>query len=248
MDIFQELMKGRYGSMELKKYVGPNLIRGLIFSVLLHTAVIAAPWIVTLFQGEEEIPERVMVLDPAILKKLKALDPNRQAAPVIARPKLARPKVTVAIAVEEEKQEEEVEIMKQEELQQAIVEELADFGGDTLDFDPNTEIVLSEEIPDAGVFIPFEVPPQPLPDFSPQPEYPAIAQKAGTSGKVVAQVYVDKSGNVKKWKIISAKPENLGFEEEVEKVIEKWKFTPAIQQGNPVGVWIAIPFTFKVKN
>ncbi|MBU1636055.1 hypothetical protein KKC97_00120, partial [bacterium] len=132
MDIFQELMKGRYGSMELKKYIGPNLIRGLIFSVLLHSVVIAAPWIVTLFQGEEEISDRVMVLDPAILKKLKALDPNRKAAPVIARPKLARPKVTIAVAVEEEKeQEEEIEIMKQEELQQAIVEEYADFGGDT---------------------------------------------------------------------------------------------------------------------
>lgn len=249
MDIFQELMKGRYGSMELKKYIGPNLIRGLIFSVLLHSVVIAAPWIVTLFQGEEEISDRVMVLDPAILKKLKALDPNRKAAPVIARPKLARPKVTIAVAVEEEKeQEEEIEIMKQEELQQAIVEEYADFGGDTLDFDPNTEIVLSEEIPDAGIFIPFEVSPQPLPDFSPWPEYPEIAQKSGTPGKVIAKVYVNKEGLVKKWMILSAKPEHLGFEEEVAKVIEKWRFTPAIQQGNPVGVWITIPFTFKVKN
>jgi outer membrane biosynthesis protein TonB len=44
------------------------------------------------------------------------------------------------------------------------------------------------------------------------------------------------------------KPENLGFEKEVEKIIDKWRFTPAIQQGNPVGVWIAIPFTFKVKS
>lgn len=246
MDIFQELMKGRYGSMELKKYVGPNLIRGLIFSVLLHSVVIAAPWIVTLFKGEEEIPDRVMVLDPAILKKLKALDPSRKAPPVIARPKLARPTVSIPIAVQEEEPQEEIEMMKQEDLQQAIVEEYADVGED-LNFDENTEIVL-EEIPNIDIFIAFEVPPQPLADFSPQPEYPEMAQKAGVPGKVVAKVYVDKEGYVKKWQIVQVKPENLGFEKEVEKIIDKWRFTPAIQQGNPVGVWIAIPFTFKVKS
>jgi protein TonB len=98
-----------------------------------------------------------------------------------------------------------------------------------------------------GTFVPYEIAPQPLPDFSPQPAFPEMAQKAGVSGKVVVQVYVDKDGTVKRWQIVQAKPEDLGFEEEVEKVIQKWKFTPAIQQGNPVGVWIAIPFNFKVK-
>ncbi|MBK8130044.1 MAG: energy transducer TonB [bacterium] len=52
---------------------------------------------------------------------------------------------------------------------------------------------------------------------------------------------------MKKWRIVQAKPPDLGFEQEVEKVLPKWKFTPAIQQGNPVGVWIAIPFNFKVQ-
>jgi TonB family protein len=230
MNVIDELTKGKYGSMELKRYVGPNLIRGLIFSVLIHSAVIAAPWIVTFFKGEDAIPDKVYVLDENILRKLKQLKPG-QAPPKIARPKLP---------------EEQPEIMKQEDLAQQIVEEYAQY--DTLAIDPNAQIVVSDEvIPDAGVFIPFEVPPQPLADFSPQPAYPDIAQKAGTSGKVVAQVYVDKEGNVKKWKIVQAKPEGLGFEQEVEKVITKWRFTPAIQQGNPVGVWIAIPFTFKVK-
>jgi protein TonB len=246
MNVIDELTKGKYGSMELKRYVGPNLIRGLIFSVLIHSAVIAAPWIVTFFKGEDAIPDKVYVLDENILRKLKQLKPG-QAPPKIARPKLAPPKVSIPIAVKEEDlPEEQPEIMKQEDLAQQIVEEYAQY--DTLAIDPNAQIVVSDEvIPDAGVFIPFEVPPQPLADFSPQPAYPDIAQKAGTSGKVVAQVYVDKEGNVKKWKIVQAKPEGLGFEQEVEKVITKWRFTPAIQQGNPVGVWIAIPFTFKVK-
>ncbi|NUO18743.1 TonB family protein [bacterium] len=246
MNFLEELEKGKYGAIELKKIVGRNLIRGLAFSVAVHTAVVAAPFVASLFQEEIPPPDRVVVVDPSILEKLKRLNPN-QAPPKIERPKLAPPKVVVPIAVSEETIEEQPEIMKQEELVAAIVEE---YGTDTLGIGEGVELVLEEsgdDIPSYEEFIPFEVPPQPLPDFSPQPAFPKLAQQAGVSGKVTAQVYVDKKGEVKKWRIVQAKPEKLGFEEEVEKVLPKWKFTPAIQQGNPVGVWIAIPFNFKVQ-
>ncbi|MCB1059136.1 MAG: energy transducer TonB [Calditrichaeota bacterium] len=246
-NFLEELEKGKYGSIELKKFVGKNLLRGLAISVAIHTAVVAAPMIATLFKEDIPPPDRVVVVDPSILEKLKRLNPN-QAPPKIARPKLAPPKVVVPIAVsEEEVPEEQPEILKQEELVQAIVEE---YGDDTLAIGEGVELVIEDDggdIPGYDQFIPFEVPPQPLPDFSPQPAFPEMAQRAGVSGKVTAQVYVDKKGEVKKWRIVQAKPEKLGFEEEVEKVLPKWKFTPAIQQGNPVGVWIAIPFNFKVQ-
>lgn len=245
-NFLEELEKGKYGSIELKKILGKNLLRALAISVAVHTGVIAAPFVATLFRDEIPPPDRVMVIDPSILEKLKRLNPN-QAPPKIARPKLAVPKVVIPIAVSEEKIEEQPEMMKQEELVAAIVEE---YGTDSLAIGEGVELVLEDggdEIPSYEEFIPFEVPPQPLPDFSPQPDFPKLAQQAGVSGKVTAQVYVDKKGEVKKWRIVQAKPPKLGFEEEVEKVLPKWRFTPAIQQGNPVGVWIAIPFNFKVQ-
>ncbi len=249
MNYIEELEKGKYGSIELKRYVGKNLLRGLLISALIHTVVVASPYIATLFQEEIPPPDRVMVVDPSILKKLKQLDPGK-TPPKIARPKLAPPKVAIPIAVkEEEVPEEQPEMMKQEELVQAIVEE---YGDESLEIGEGVELVFGDglgdgEIPSYDTFIPFEVPPQPLPDFSPQPAFPEMAQRAGVSGKVTAQVYVDAKGMVKKWRIVQAKPEKLGFEEEVEKILPKWRFTPAIQQGNPVGVWIAIPFNFKVQ-
>jgi len=245
-NFLEELEKGKYGSIELKKFVGKNLLRGLMISVLIHSMVIAAPFIATLFQEEIPPPPSTVIVDPSFLKKLKQLDPSK-APPKIERPKLAPPKVVIPIAVkEDEVPEEQPEIMKQEDLVQAIVE---DYGTDTLAIGEGVELVLGDEseIPSFEQFIPFEVAPQPLPDFSPQPAFPEMAQRAGVSGKVTAQVYVDKKGEVKKWRIVQAKPEKLGFEEEVEKILPKWKFTPAIQQGNPVGVWIAIPFNFKVQ-
>ncbi len=245
-NFLQELEKGKYGSIELKYFVGKNLVRGLVISVLIHSAVVASPYIATLFQDEIPPPPSQVYDITTALKKLKQLDPTK-APPKIARPKLALPKVVVPIAVkEDEVPEEQPEMMKQEDIVQAIVE---DYGTDSLAIDPS-QIVIDDtegEIPSFEQFIPFEVAPQPLPDFSPQPAFPDMAQRAGVSGKVTAQVYVDKKGEVKKWRIVQAKPEKLGFEEEVEKVLPKWKFTPAIQQGNPVGVWIAIPFNFKVQ-
>ncbi len=245
-NFIEELEKGRYGAIELKKFAGRNLLRGLAISVAIHTVVIAAPLLAQLFKEDIPPPDRVMVIDASILEKMKRLNPN-QAPPKIARPKLAPPKVVVPIAVSEEQvPEEQPEVMKQEELVQAIVEE---YGEESLEIGEGVELVLGDEsaIPDYSEFIPFEVPPQPLPDFSPQPAFPEMAQRAGVSGKVTAQVYVDKKGEVKKWRIVQAKPENLGFEDEVEKILPKWRFTPAIQQGNPVGVWIAIPFNFRVQ-
>lgn len=245
MDYLEQIEQGRYGSFELKRFVGRNLLRGLVISVLVHAAVIAAPYVAELFKGEEEIPQRVVVIDPSQLTKLRSLRDTPEQVQV-ARPKIAPPRAAVPIAVPEEQVEEQQELMPTQE-------ELADIissGDEDLEFEEGTEVVIAEEedaIPGSDVFIPFEVAPTPLPDFSPQPEFPEIAKISKTPGKVVVQVYVDKKGDVKKWKIVSEKPPQLGFGEEVEKIITRWKFTPAIQQGNPVGVWIAIPFNFKFK-
>ena len=81
-----------------------------------------------------------------------------------------------------------------------------------LDIAPGTDVVIQESeevIPGSDVFIPFEVAPSPLPDFSPQPEFPEIAKAAGVQGKVTVQIFVDKKGDVKKWKIVQSKPQGL---------------------------------------
>jgi TonB family protein len=39
----------------------------------------------------------------------------------------------------------------------------------------------------------------------------------------------------------------MGFEEAAVEAVLQWKFTPALQQNNPVGVWVAQTVTFKIK-
>ena len=132
--------------------------------------------------------------------------------------------------------------------------------GGTADFDrdiiqvayiPEREVLerlAREAVPSPDSLVMFEVPPQPLPwPACPQPEFPEAAKARGQQGKVVIQVYTDSQGNVRRWKIVREEPAGLGFGFEVLKIIPKWKFTPAIQQGKPVGVWIAIPFNFRYR-
>ncbi len=245
MEYIEQLEAGRYGSFELKKLVGRNLMRGLVISILVHTAVVASPYIAKLFESDIPEPTRVIILDPSQLTKLKSQRDTPEQVQ-IARPNIAPPKAAIPIAVPEEEVEEQQQLMPSQE-------ELSDImsagSQDSLDFGAGTDVVIQEtdEIPGSDIFIPFEVAPQPLPDFSPKPDMPEMAKMAGVQGKVIVQVYVDKKGEVRKWKIVKEEPKDLGFGEEVEKIIPKWKFTPAIQQGNPVGVWIAIPFNFKYK-
>lgn len=102
-----------------------------------------------------------------------------------------------------------------------------------------------DTIPEVGTPTPFDVEARPFPSNL-QPVFPETAQNAGiTTGKVIVQVYVDKEGEVKKWQIAEVNPKGLGFEEEVEKRIPYWRFSPALKGGKPVGVWVKFNFYFK---
>jgi protein TonB len=100
-------------------------------------------------------------------------------------------------------------------------------------------------IPPPTAFIPRELEPR-LASMI-QPEYPAMAKSAGVAGQVWVQYYVDKNGDVCDVRIVKSVPTGLGFEDETIKAIKQWKFTPAIQDKHPVGVWVGQTIVFKIQ-
>jgi hypothetical protein len=94
---------------------------------------------------------------------------------------------------------------------------------------------------------PTERPPQPKAGHCPQPNYPSVSITAGVEAKVVVEMYVDRKGVVRKWFFLRINPVGWGFARAVEDVIADWNFVPAIQRGEPVGVWVAVPFNFRVR-
>jgi protein TonB len=88
----------------------------------------------------------------------------------------------------------------------------------------------------------FEQPPRII--LSERPEYPEIARRINLEGSSFVKVLVDKEGKVKKALLIKASDEI--FAQPALDAAMKWAFTPALMNGKPVPVWVAIPFHFRL--
>ncbi len=241
MNSYEELAEGRYGSFDLKKEIGPNMLWGLLFSFLAHAMIVSAPFIVNLFQNDEVLKEqigrKVFLLPP--LQMQKPPDHVRISQPELALP----PDAVIPIAAPDDPIIENP-VLSQAQLKISLgaTDEPYEGGWD--------EVPIIEEDPDVipkpYQYIAIEFEPLAL-NNNPLPAYPRNIGDAGIQGRVVARAYVDKNGNIRDYIIIAVKPEGLGFEDEVKKVIMKWKFTPAFQNHKPIGVWVDIPFVFKVE-
>ncbi|TAL69700.1 MAG: energy transducer TonB [Bacteroidetes bacterium] len=75
--------------------------------------------------------------------------------------------------------------------------------------------------------------------------YPEMARRAGIEGKVVVRVFVGKDGRPTKT-IIEASDNEL-LNDAAKSAIMKSVFTPAIQNGSPVSLWVSIPINFKLR-
>jgi protein TonB len=77
------------------------------------------------------------------------------------------------------------------------------------------------------------------------PDYPELALRAGISGKVWVKIWVDKEGRARKAVVVSEG--NQIFHQAAVDAAMGFVFTPAIMNGNPVSVWVSIPFSFNLK-
>jgi len=94
-------------------------------------------------------------------------------------------------------------------------------------------------------FVPYDTPPQPLTSI--QPEYPVQAKEAGIEGMVIVQCFINKMGEVREAKVLKGIP-NTGFDASAIESITNTKFNPATRDNEPVGAWISVPITYKLKN
>ena len=74
-----------------------------------------------------------------------------------------------------------------------------------------------------------------LPMFQAQPNYPIIAASQGIEGWVLLQYDVDTSGALSNIKVVDAEPRRT-FDREAVAALKKWKFRPAMNDGQPMSV------------
>lgn len=102
---------------------------------------------------------------------------------------------------------------------------------------------LGDHFSESPEFTICEIPPEILETVA--PDYPALAQKAGLTGKVTIQALVDTSGSVRK--VIVAKSSGVPMlDAAAEKAAWKCRYKPGVQSGRPIRVWVTYPVVFKL--
>ena len=100
-----------------------------------------------------------------------------------------------------------------------------------------------DEIP----VVPFwrlDVKPQPV--NIPVPTYPSVARTAGIEGRAVVEALVDIGGSVAQTRILRSSG-SAALDSSAVDAASRSTFTPAMQRGKAVRVWVSIPFRFTLK-
>lgn len=79
----------------------------------------------------------------------------------------------------------------------------------------------------------------------PKPDYPSMAHDAGIEGTVLVHVLVDRNGRVAEVRANRDRTVPL-LESAALDAARRWVFRPALSNGHPVAVWVAIPFEFRL--
>ncbi len=104
----------------------------------------------------------------------------------------------------------------------------------------------TDNIADANRFVPVDEMPQQI--YEEIPQYPLKAFEAQATGYVIVQVYINSQGTVTKGRAAKCSNPGYEFEDAALKAAIKCKYKPAIQEGQPVGLWISYRVNFTMSN
>jgi protein TonB len=87
----------------------------------------------------------------------------------------------------------------------------------------------------------------PTPISVPKPKYPEIARKAGIEASISVRVHLDITGHVIEAKIDKSSGTEVGFEEAALEAAKLAVWRPAMQNKQPVSLWISYPVRFTLR-
>ncbi|MFH1373189.1 MAG: energy transducer TonB [bacterium] len=106
-----------------------------------------------------------------------------------------------------------------------------------------TDVKPAESSTVSNTLVPVEVHPEMV--YKHRPDYPRLAMQAGITGTVQVRVLIDEAGKVLK-AIVARSSGTVSLDEAATKAAYKNKFTPGIQEGKPIKVWVTYPVEFSL--
>ena len=232
-----------YGAFELKRVYQKNVFIGNMSVVTLIGLIMFSVWLYSIITHEEivdpggEPPPIVIHVIPGPPPSIEDKRPQVE----IAKPQTAVAQVGIPTPVPDDE-------VVDEDIVMASRQELQDINTPVFSADGDgrgriiIEFPLDDKIPPPDAFQPVEK--QPVQTYEEPPEYPRLAQEGGFTAFVIVEAYVDRNGKVKKAQAVKCSRENMGFEEAAVRAAYKNEYRPAIQNGEPVGVWISYRVDF----
>ncbi|HTP12952.1 MAG TPA: energy transducer TonB [Bacteroidota bacterium] len=234
------LQTGGYGAAELSKFYPRSMAQSLILSIALQIALLAA------FDASRELEQKYVVPDrpqrhvPGIQIQFpidfKGILPLGLRGPVKGQlgPNLATP---VPVPFDDPG-------LKNPFDRSLFGGRDSGAGGEGIPGGgwPGGAPQPPDLIPEPNTFVAVEKLPEPVKQV--EPAYPVVAIKAGVEGTVTVQVYVGTNGRVRKAVVLRTSEEMLNSAALA--AASQWVFTPALMNRSPVGVWVSIPFRFKL--
>lgn len=253
-----------YGAPELKAYYRKYFRRGLILAIAAHLLVIGIFLLIDRIdkmKQEELLNEqklsRIINLSDLELPP-SATEDESQPPPKIAELTVVPPKDLTALTPEpvgkEKAEEQTIKTQQQLEEIKTPVSSIGDTGklvyiGPVKVEEKKVEVKAEKikKLIEKTIYEEFEVEKPPecvnLLQVQKMMFYPEIARQAGIEGRVSVKVLVGTDGSI--IKISSIKGPDV-FQDEVRSKVRNLKFTPGLQNGKPVKVWVTVPFNFSL--
>jgi len=254
---------------ELKTVYQKFLKKAFLYAVILHIFIIAAYGIFSyyMYLSQEEnkkIQQRIINVTLSDLEPPPSTTEDEEPPPPKIEEKLTPVKDLEALVPEPvAKEKAEVQTIKtQKELEEikTPVSSTGDTG--TFQYSGNVNVdnkKLESKIEktektekvekEKTVYQQFEVEKPPecvnLAQVKAMMRYPDVARESGLEGRITVKVLVNEAGSV--IKVGSLRGPDI-FYDEVREKVKNLEFTPGLQNGKPVKVWVSVPFQFRLTN
>ena len=237
---------GSYGALELKHYYRKSMMLAVSLAAAAHLLVVGSIllWQTMTPGAVPADPPIVIVIDdlsdlrppPSIIYD----EPNFSAVPRDA----ASPEFGIPVPMPDDEVIEDVKFATRDDWAHLSVPVAGGVG-----FGDGDQIIVSIPVggilPEPDEFVAFQEEPKTI-HFE-VPEYPEMAELTGQTGRVWVQALVDWEGRVRDARILKTSETNVGFEEAALRAAFKNIYRPAIQNGQPVAVWISYKVDFKLR-
>jgi TonB family protein len=229
-----------YGYQELRNHYQRSMSWALSIAVSIELLLIGgyhlSNWLAS--RNDSDSSEgRIRTRIIELLPPPPPLDNRIEAAAVaVIPPKLA---IGLPVPVPDFAADTEIEFATTEDLANEANRKIAEAGI----LGPIDSIVIPPDVdPSPDTFQAIEILPRPV--STPRPQYPEVMRRSGIEGNVFLQVLITKEGKVKKTRLIKTDADL--FVQPATEAAMNWVFTPALMNGKPVPVWVAIPFRFRL--